>query len=75
MSTSALMNLQYYLDAAQQHGEDSEPDHEVGDLQDLLRTMWSLLTPEQRMAFAKHEDVHMVLEGACVEFDEELNKL
>jgi hypothetical protein len=47
MSTSALMNLQYYLDAAQQHGEDSEPDHEVGDLQDLLRTMWSLLTPEQ----------------------------
>jgi hypothetical protein len=26
-----------YIAAARQHGEDSEPDHEVGDLQDLLR--------------------------------------
>ena len=29
--------LESVLAAAKQHGKDSEPDHEVGDLQDCLR--------------------------------------
>jgi hypothetical protein len=32
---------------AQQHGEDSDPDHEVGDLQDSLRAALSLMTSNQ----------------------------
>lgn len=36
------------LNAAQQHGENSEFDHEVGDLQDVLRAAWSLMSTEQR---------------------------
>ena len=43
--------LETLIEAAKQHGEDSEPDHEVGDLQDFLRAMWELLTPEQRLAY------------------------
>ncbi|MBG6083059.1 hypothetical protein [Rubrivivax gelatinosus] len=43
--------IEEFIDAAKQHGVDSEPDHEVGDLQDLLRAMWELLTPEQRLAY------------------------
>lgn len=34
--------------AAGAHGQLSEPDHEVGDLQDALRMCWSIMTPEQR---------------------------
>lgn len=36
------------LAAAGAHGQLSEPDHEVGDLQDALRACWSIMTPEQR---------------------------
>jgi hypothetical protein len=34
---------------AQQHGRDSEPEHEVGDLQELASIVWAMLTPEQRV--------------------------
>src|SRR3954454_16560550 len=30
---------------ARRHGERDDPDHEVGDLQDLCRALWDLLTP------------------------------
>lgn len=44
-----MSSLDRLLDAAREHAEDSgEPDHEVGDLQDILRTCWRLLTPAQR---------------------------
>jgi MoaA/NifB/PqqE/SkfB family radical SAM enzyme len=33
---------------AKEHGEVSEPDHEVGDLQDALHLAFHVLTPEQR---------------------------
>ena len=36
------------LESARRHGEDSEPDHEVGDLQDALRIAWKALTLAQR---------------------------
>lgn len=46
------MNAQEMLDAliaaAAKHGEESDPDHEVGDLQDILRACWERLTPRQR---------------------------
>lgn len=43
--------------AAKQHGDDDDPDHEVGDLQDCLREMWVLLTPDQRNAYMSSESV------------------
>ncbi|MBA4071380.1 MAG: hypothetical protein C0497_06005 [Gemmatimonas sp.] len=36
------------LDTALYHGYNSEPDHEVGDLRDVLRVAIALLTPAQR---------------------------
>ncbi len=36
------------IECAATHGENSEPDHEVGDLQDLLVSCWSVMSPEQR---------------------------
>jgi hypothetical protein len=43
--------VELVLISAQTHGEESEPDHEVGDLQDALRLMWKHLPPQQRDAF------------------------
>ena len=36
------------FEAARQHGVDSEPDHEVGDLQDALTKTWGILTDAQK---------------------------
>ncbi len=36
------------MEAARLHGENSEPDHDVGDLQDLLFACWLVMSPEQR---------------------------
>ena len=36
------------IDAATRHGQESDPDHEVGDLQDALRLAWDLLIPAAR---------------------------
>ena len=45
--------LQQLLDMAQQHGEDSEPDHEVGDLQEMLTACWATMSPaDRRKVFA-----------------------
>jgi hypothetical protein len=55
MKTKLLEKL---LEAAAAHGKRSEPDHEVGDLQDILRSCWQLLTSEQqRKAYEKHEEI------------------
>ncbi len=45
------------LNAAEQHGADSEPDHEVGDLQDILRTCFVVMEDNQaKEVMAEHED-------------------
>lgn len=44
------MDIEKLILAAQHHGEDSEPDHEVGDLQELLRACWSTMTPKAKRA-------------------------
>ncbi|TXI83161.1 MAG: hypothetical protein E6Q40_11410 [Cupriavidus sp.] len=59
--------IETLLDAARLHGENSESDHEVGDLQDHLRTMWRLLTPAMRVAFLKLETVQASLENESEE--------
>lgn len=49
--------------AAANHGRDSEPDHEVGDLQDLLRVAWKIMTPQQRTQFWNHDTTHEILKS------------
>lgn len=50
--------LEKLFAAADHHGEDSgEPDHTVGDLQDLLRCAWALMSPSQKMALLESSDV------------------
>jgi hypothetical protein len=40
-------SIEALLASAAQHGRDSEPDHEVGDLQQFLRLAWEIMTPAQ----------------------------
>lgn len=47
--------LERVLTAAEKHGQDSEPDMEVGDLQQLARDLWTVLTPEQQTVFASSQ--------------------
>jgi len=58
-----MADIEMYIAAAAQHGEDSEPDHEVGDLQTYLRAMWDLLSEQQRNEFATRVPVCDTLEG------------
>lgn len=53
-------NLQKLFESAQAHGENSEPDHEVGDLQNALEIAWELMTPEQRRELLRRyfKEVH-----------------
>jgi hypothetical protein len=55
--TIDTLDIETYIRAAEQHGQDDDPDHEVGDLQDHLREMWKLLTPDQQAAFAESPEV------------------
>lgn len=40
--------LEALLSAAEEHGEEGEPEHEVGDLQDLARACWERLDAKAR---------------------------
>jgi hypothetical protein len=57
-----MKDIEEYILVAQQHGEDSEPDHEVGDLQDLLRAAWAMMTPEQQAALMQSDPVTALAE-------------
>jgi hypothetical protein len=41
-------SIEALIQSAKQHGLDSEPDHEVGDLQQLVRLAWGIMTDLQR---------------------------
>lgn len=44
--------------AAATHGQESDPDHEVGDLQLILYSCWRRLTPaQQREVYAEHKQL------------------
>lgn len=56
--------------AADNHAEDTGEDHAVGDLQDMLRAAWSVMSPVQRKLFLMSDEVANVVEaGAREEFD------
>lgn len=49
--TVPTTNVEEMIEAANRHGEGSDPDHEVGDLQELLRAAFELLTDDAKKAF------------------------
>ncbi len=51
------------VEAARLHGENSEPDHEVGDLQDFFLACWYVMSPEQRALALTDPAVEIVLGG------------
>ncbi len=65
------LTLEDLLAMVQQHGQDSEPDHEVGDLHDLCTAMWAVLTSAQRRQVVASEEVSDLIESACVEVEPE----
>jgi len=50
------------LEAAKRHGECSDPDHEVGDLQDMVLVAYKLMTKEQREKFLNSNCVKGLIE-------------
>ncbi|WP_262030744.1 hypothetical protein [Microvirga sp. Mcv34] len=55
-----------FTHAAFVHGEDSEGDHEIGDLQDLFRAAWGLMTEEQKVDFLFTDQAKAVLSAAGI---------
>jgi hypothetical protein len=50
--------LEELLTAAKAHGDESDAEHEVGDLQGLLSSCWARLTPAQRRdVYVDHEEL------------------
>lgn len=54
--------IETLIEAAERHGAESDPDHEIGDLQDLLRAAWELMSQEQRRAFWAGSAAQAVIE-------------
>jgi hypothetical protein len=62
--------LEKLFAAANNHGEDDEPDHTVGDLQGLLRRSWELMSVSQRLELLRSEEVkELALDGSRGEFE------
>lgn len=58
MDAKVTKGLDAILEAAESHGAASDPEHEIGDLQEAVRLAWSLLSP-----FAKSKLVALYFEG------------
>lgn len=59
--------IERLIEAARRHGEDSDPDHEVGDLQGLLRQAWELLPAMQRSLLLCSRSASDVFQGGTLE--------
>ncbi len=61
-----MTELTQVLEAAERHGEDEGYESWVGDLEELLKAVWSLLSAEQKQAvFASPEGRELLDTLAC----------
>jgi len=51
------------LEGARLHGENDDPDHEVGDLRTFFIACWSAMSPEQRALALSDPQVQEVIGG------------
>lgn len=49
--------IEVVIDGCQGHGRESDPDHEVGDLQIALRLAWRLMSAQQRRAYMTDPEI------------------
>jgi hypothetical protein len=73
MNTSVqpdLDDVETYLDAAFEHGDNSDGDHEIGDLRTYLRAAFQLMSAEQKRCFARKEDVRDCLAASGIKLTE-----
>ncbi len=56
--------IDVFIAYAAAHGETSDTRQVIGDLSDMLRAAWRLMTPEQRTAFREDADVLGIAEAA-----------
>ena len=49
--------IEQLLQAAYDHGTEEGSEVEAGDLQEMLRAVWSLLTPGQRQEFFRRPEI------------------
>lgn len=68
-ATEPLLSVDNIMAAASAHAESGEPDHEVGDLQSVLRAAWELMTLKQRQQLCEHASVKAVFEDAYGDSD------
>lgn len=61
-----IQDPETYISAAETHGSLDDPDHEIGDLQQLLRAAFGMLSTDQKQAFFLRTDVREVFESAAV---------
>lgn len=70
MAKNKFVNYDGYnciLKSAENHGRDSEPDHEVGDLQDALSIAWELLDEKGRQTLVERFFDEVALESLSLE--------
>lgn len=63
--------IETLIKAADKHAEDTgQADHAVGDLQDLLRTAWGIMTFDQKTRLLQTPQAADVLETGMLEVDD-----
>jgi hypothetical protein len=63
MSDTNEPDIEDFIEAARAHGSVEDPEHEISDLQDLLRVAWGLMSESQREAFVESDEAQMVLDA------------
>ncbi|TAL65789.1 MAG: hypothetical protein EPN79_11460 [Burkholderiaceae bacterium] len=59
--------IETVIRSAQKHGEDEDPDHEVGDLQDALRAAWGCMSAQQRSDLMASSEMIQILEPGMLD--------
>ena len=54
--------IEQLIQAAFEHGTEEGLDVEAGDLQEMLRAAWALLTPDQQVAFFQRPEITTLME-------------
>ena len=52
-ATGETDGIEQLIAAAAGHGRQSEPEHQAGDLEQLLREAWRLMTPAQHRSLMR----------------------